>query len=48
MNKDVGLLADCERIVVEAKDGLGGLDIIISNAVSQKSRHITRMKKPKV
>ncbi|KAL8797382.1 MAG: hypothetical protein Q9195_000537 [Heterodermia aff. obscurata] len=31
---DVGKLVDCERMVVEAIDGLGGLDIIISNAVS--------------
>lgn len=29
---DVGKLADCERIVQEAIDGLGGLDVIISNA----------------
>ena len=29
----MGELADCERIVQEAIDGLGGLDIIISNAV---------------
>jgi len=32
--QDVGTLQDCERIVTEAKDGLGGLDVIISNAVS--------------
>jgi len=32
--QDVGILQDCERIITEAKDGLGGLDIIISNAVS--------------
>lgn len=32
--QDVGVLQDCERIVTEATDGLGGLDIIISNAVS--------------
>lgn len=29
---DVGVLADCERIVEEAIKGLGGLDVIISNA----------------
>lgn len=29
-------MADCERMVVEATEGLGGLDIVISNAVSQK------------
>ena len=29
----MGKLQDCERIVQEAVDGLGGLDIIISNAV---------------
>lgn len=29
---DVGKLADCERIVQEAIDELGGLDVIISNA----------------
>ncbi|MCJ1470116.1 hypothetical protein MMC07_008761 [Pseudocyphellaria aurata] len=29
---DVGVLADCERVVQESIDGLGGLDIIISNA----------------
>ena len=27
-------MADCERTVQESIDGLGGLDIIISNAVS--------------
>lgn len=27
------MLADCERIVQESIDGLGGLDIIINNAV---------------
>lgn len=32
--QDVGVLADCERTVQESIDGLGGLDIIISNAVS--------------
>lgn len=31
--KDVGVLADCERIVQESVDGLGGLDIIVANAV---------------
>lgn len=29
----MGKLTDCERIVQEAIDGLGGLDVIISNAV---------------
>jgi NAD(P)-dependent dehydrogenase (short-subunit alcohol dehydrogenase family) len=29
---DVGLLVDCHRLVMEAIAGLGGLDIIISNA----------------
>lgn len=32
--QDVGVLADCERTVQVSIDGLGGLDIIISNAVS--------------
>ena len=32
--QDQGVLADCERMVQESIDGLGGLDIIISNAVS--------------
>lgn len=31
--QDVGVLADCERIVQESIDALGGLDIIINNAV---------------
>lgn len=31
--QDVGKLEDSERMVQEAIDGLGGLDIIISNAV---------------
>ena len=30
---DVGVMADCERTVKESREGLGGLDIIISNAV---------------
>ncbi len=34
----MGELADCERIVQEAIDGLGGLDIIISNAVGSGVR----------
>ncbi len=34
----MGELADCERIVQEAIDGLGGLDIIISNAVGSAVR----------
>ncbi len=29
----MGLLVDCERTVLESIDGLGGLDIIVSNAV---------------
>ncbi|KAL6715011.1 hypothetical protein ACLMJK_007272 [Lecanora helva] len=29
---DMGILADCEKTVHEAIDGLGGLDIIIANA----------------
>ncbi|MCJ1255606.1 hypothetical protein MMC24_003423 [Lignoscripta atroalba] len=29
---DVGVLADCERVVKESIKGLGGLDIIVSNA----------------
>ena len=32
MAQDVGVLADCERTVKESISGLGGLDIIISNA----------------
>lgn len=32
MEQDVGVLADCERTVKESISGLGGLDIIISNA----------------
>lgn len=34
--KDVGLLADCENIVQETLSKLGGLDIIVSNAVGQR------------
>lgn len=30
--QDVGVLADCERTVKESISGLGGLDIIVSNA----------------
>lgn len=32
IEQDVGVLADCERMVKESISGLGGLDIIISNA----------------
>lgn len=35
--KDVGLRVDCERIVQESLDKLGGLDIIVSNAVGKSS-----------
>ena len=38
----MGKLVDCERIVQEAIDGLGGLDVIISNAV----RSTVRLSKP--
>lgn len=31
---DQGILADCENTVQKSIDGLGGLDIIVSNAVS--------------
>lgn len=34
----MGKLADCERIVQEAVAGLGGLDVIISNAVGATVR----------
>ena len=34
----MGKLADCERIVQEAIAGLGGLDVIISNAVGSAVR----------
>ena len=34
----MGKLVDCERIVQEAIDGLGGLDVIISNAVCSTVR----------
>ena len=34
----MGKLADCERIVQEAIDELGGLDVIISNAVGPALR----------
>lgn len=34
----MGKLEDCERVVQEAIDGLGGLDIIISNAVCSTVR----------
>ena len=30
---DVGVKADCERMVEKSTEGLGGLDVIISNAV---------------
>ena len=33
----MGLLKDCERTVQESIDALGGLDIIVSNAVSSLS-----------
>lgn len=32
-SQDVGVLEDCERIVQGSIDALGGLDIIIANAV---------------
>ena len=32
--QDTGTLEDCERIVQETIDGLGGIDVIVSNAVS--------------
>lgn len=32
--QDQGILADCENTVQSSIDGLGGLDIIVSNAVS--------------
>lgn len=31
----MGILAECERTIQEAIDGLGGLDVIVSNAVSR-------------
>ena len=31
--QDVGILADCKRMVKESIEKLGGLDIIINNAV---------------
>ena len=31
--QDMGVLADCEKAVKDSIAGLGGLDIIISNAV---------------
>ena len=34
----MGKHADCERIVQEAVDGLGGLDVIIANAVCSNVR----------
>lgn len=34
----MGKLSDCERIVQEALDGLGGLDVIITNAVGPSIR----------
>lgn len=37
-SKDVGVLADCEKTVQESIDRLGGLDIIIANAVSNLRR----------
>ena len=30
----MGVLADCEQVVREASTELGGLDVIVSNAVS--------------
>ena len=38
--QDVGIMADCQRLVKESIEGLGGLDIIISNAVSLPKRSI--------
>ena len=37
--KDVALRADCDRLVIDAKKHLGGLDIIISNAVRFPTEH---------
>ncbi|KAL9586036.1 MAG: hypothetical protein Q9212_001181 [Teloschistes hypoglaucus] len=36
---DQGILADCENTVQKTIDGLGGIDIIVSNAVSRLSPH---------
>lgn len=32
--KDIGILEDCDRVVSRSTEDLGGLDIVISNAVS--------------
>ncbi|KAL8656842.1 MAG: hypothetical protein Q9226_002514 [Calogaya cf. arnoldii] len=39
---DQGVLAECENTVQETIDGLGGLDILVSNAVSLTTEpHVT-------
>lgn len=35
--QDQGILAECESTVQKTIDGLGGIDIIVSNAVSRLS-----------
>lgn len=39
--QDQGILADCENTVQKTIDGLGGIDIIVSNAVSRLSPRTT-------
>jgi hypothetical protein len=34
VSKELSLVPECERIIDEAVKGLGGLDIVVSNAVS--------------
>jgi hypothetical protein len=44
--KELSLVPECERIIDEAVKGLGGLDIVVSNAVSamiHKSETITKL-----
>jgi NAD(P)-dependent dehydrogenase (short-subunit alcohol dehydrogenase family) len=45
-HKELSLVPECERIIDEAVKGLGGLDIVVSNAVSatiHKPETITKL-----
>lgn len=42
--QDCGVIADCERCVREAVEGLGGLDVLIGNAVSSDSLFVSYFK----
>ena len=38
----MGVLKDCQRVVKESLEGLGGLDIIVSNAVCSLSLQMSK------